>query len=35
MGGAKKLSKFIVDWENGTRIAYMYNNGANRAGNVH
>ena len=21
MGGTKKLSKFIVDWENGTRIA--------------
>ena len=30
MGGTKKLSKFIVDWENGTRVAY--NNGA---GNVH
>ena len=26
MGGTKKLSKFIVDWENGTRVAY--NNGA-------
>ena len=32
MGGTKKLSKFIVDWENGTRVAY--NNGAHR-GNVH
>ena len=21
MGGTKKLSKFIVDWENGTRVA--------------
>ena len=30
MGGTKKLSKFIVDWENGTRVAY-----AHRAGNVH
>ena len=29
MGGTKKLSKFIVDWENGTRVAY--NNGAHRA----
>ena len=26
MGGTKKLSKFIVDWENGTRVAC--NNGA-------
>ena len=33
MGGTKKLSKFIVDLENGTRVAY--NNGAHRAGNVH
>ena len=32
MGGAKKLSKFIVIGENGTRVAY--NNGAHRAGNV-
>ena len=30
MGETKKLSKFIVDWTNGTRVAY--NNGANRAG---
>ena len=30
MGGTKK---FIVDWENGTRVAC--NNGAHRAGNVH
>ena len=22
MGGTKKLFKFIVDWENGTRVAY-------------
>ena len=29
MGGTKKLSKFIVGWENGTRVAY--NNGAHRA----
>ena len=29
----KKLSEFIADWENGTRVGY--NNGANRAGNVH
>ena len=29
MGGTKKLSKFIVDWENGTQVAY--NNGAHRA----
>ena len=27
MGGTKKLSKFIVDWENGTRVA-CNNNGA-------
>ena len=33
MGGTKKLSKFIVDWENGTRVAY--NNRSHRAGNVH
>ena len=33
MGGTNKLSKFIVDWVNGTRVAY--NNGAHRAGNVH
>ena len=37
MGGEwaeqRKLSKFIVDWENGTRAAC--NNCANRAGNVH
>ena len=33
MGGTKKLSKFIVDWETGTLVAY--NNGAHRAGNVH
>ena len=33
MGGTKKLSKFIVDWENGTRVAC--NNGVNLAGNVH
>ena len=33
MGGTKKLSKFIVDWENGMRVAY--NNGVHRAGNVH
>ena len=33
MGGTKKLSKLIVDWENGTWVAY--NNGAHRAGNVH
>ena len=26
MGGTKKLSKFIVDWENGTRVEC--NNGA-------
>ena len=31
MGGTKKLSKFIVDWEDGTRVAY--NNGdRSRAG---
>ena len=29
----RKLSKFIVDWENGTRAACI--NCANRAGNVH
>ena len=23
MGGTKKLSKFIVDWENGTRVASL------------
>ena len=28
----KKLSKCIVDWENGTLVAY---NGVNQAGNVH
>ena len=33
MGGTSKFSNFIVDWENGMRIAY--NNGANRVGNVH
>ena len=37
MGGEwaeqSKLSTFIVDWENGTRVAC--NNCANRAGNVH
>ena len=33
MGRTRKLSKFIVDWENGTRVAY--NNGAHRAENVH
>ena len=33
MGGTKKLSKFIVDRENGTRAAS--NNGAHQAGNVH
>ena len=33
MGGTKRLSKFIVDWENGTRV--VYNNVAHRAGNVH
>ena len=22
MGGTKKLARFIVDWENGTRVAY-------------
>ena len=22
MGGTKRLSKFIVDWENGTRVVY-------------
>ena len=32
MGGAKKLSEFIVDWENGMQVAY--NNGANRVGNL-
>ena len=30
MGGTKKLSKFVVDWENGARAAY--NSGAYRAG---
>ena len=33
MGGTKKLSKFIVDSEPGTRVAC--NNHANRAGNMH
>ena len=33
MGGTKKLSKFIADWENGRRVAC--NNGVNLAGNVH
>ena len=33
MGETKKLSKFIVEWENGTRVAW--NNYANRAGNVY
>ena len=33
MGGTKKLSIFIVEWENGRRIACKY--GANRVGNVH
>ena len=33
MDGTKKLSKFIVDWENGTLVAY--NNAAHQAGNVH
>ena len=33
MGGTKKLSKFIVDWENGKRVAY--NTDAHRAGNLH
>ena len=33
MSGTKELSKLIVDWENGTRVAYK--NGAHRAGNVH
>ena len=33
MGGTKKLSHFIVDWENGMQVAC--NNGANIAGNVH
>ena len=29
----KKLSKFTVDWNNETQI--VYNNGVNRARNVH
>ena len=33
MGGTNKLSKFIVDWENGRGMPY--NNGIHRAGNVH
>ena len=33
MGETKRLSKFIVEWENGTRVAS--NNCANGAGNVH
>ena len=32
MGGTKKLSKFIVDWENGSGTRVAYNNGAHRAG---
>ena len=32
-GRTNKLSKCIVDWENGTRVAC--NNCANRARNVH
>ena len=33
MGGTKKLSKFILKWRNGTRVACY--NCANGAGNVH
>ena len=33
IGGMKKLSKFIVDWENGMRVAC--NNGENLAGNMY
>ena len=33
MSGTKQLSKFIVEWKNGTRVTC--NNCANRAGNVH
>ena len=32
MGGTKSLSKFIVDWKNGTGVAC--NNGASRARNM-
>ena len=33
MGGTKKLSKSIVEWEIGTQVAC--NNCADQAGNVH
>ena len=34
MSGTNKLSKFIVEWENGTRL-HACNNCANRAVNEH
>ena len=33
MGGTKKLSKFVVEWENRAQVACS--NCVNQAGNVH